>query len=336
EGVDPGRVLDSTSVQELGDVPAHLVVLGGGAVGVEFGQLFRRFGARVTIVQRGERLLGRGEDPELAACLEGILREDGIEVLLGTAAGGVETAGGGGDEALPLRLRAVGVKTRTTRDIHASHLLVATGRVPNTETLGLQAAGIQTSESGHVVASPTLETNVPGVYVLGDVKGGPAFTHVSYDDFRIVRDNLARDREASSPAAEPKTTHARAACIPSVVYTDPQVAHVGPKWGDLAASPRAASGPQLVSYAMPGSWIARGLETDETRGMMKAVVEAETGRIVSFAAIGPEAGEVMAVVQMAMLGGVRWEGLRDAVWAHPSWSESLNNLWGGERRVIEF
>jgi pyruvate/2-oxoglutarate dehydrogenase complex dihydrolipoamide dehydrogenase (E3) component len=319
--VDQASILDSTSIQELGEVPEHLVVLGGGAIGVEFAQLFRRFGARVTIVHRGKRLLGRGEDPELAQCLHDILEDDGIKILLDSSATKIEKSH---NEKLPLTIHTQESTKDIPTSIQASHMLVATGRVPNTDLLNLSAAGIKTSLTGDILASLTLETNIDGVYVLGDVKGGPAFTHVSYDDFRIIRSNLA---------GTPRTTDDRAPYIPSVIYTDPQFAHVGPKWGELS---RYTSTTKLISYSMPGSWIARGLETDETRGMMKAVVDDESGRIICFSAIGTEAGEVMSVVQMAMLGGRTWEQLRDDVWAHPSWSESLNNLWGGEKKVVEF
>jgi pyruvate/2-oxoglutarate dehydrogenase complex dihydrolipoamide dehydrogenase (E3) component len=158
---------------------------------------------------------------------------------------------------------------------------------------------------------------------MGDVKGGPAFTHVSYDDFRIIRDQL--DGKTGSAA---KTTKTREAYVPSVTYTDPQCAHVGPRWGDLE------KGRKVVTYSMPGSWIARGLETDETKGLLKAVVDPETDKIISFSAISTEGGELMAVVQMAMYGGVTWRQLQDMVFAHPSWAESLNNLWGGDRKEI--
>ncbi|KAF2108698.1 hypothetical protein BDV96DRAFT_587110 [Lophiotrema nucula] len=322
EDVEQERVLDSTSIQELGDVPEHLVVIGGGFIGLEFGQLFRRLGAKVTVVHRGPRLGGREEDPELVDCLADILREDGVEILFNVSGTKLEKTS---DEKLPIRI-AVETGTKGALDIHASHILLATGRVPNTDTLGLDKAGIKTTPSGHIVASPTLETNVPGVFVLGDVKGGPAFTHVSYDDFRIVRDNLTLNSSKTEGAV--KTTEQRAPFIPSVVYTDPQFAHIGPKLGALP------KGKKYITYSMPGSWIARGLETDETRGMLKVVIDSDTDKIVSFSAISVEGGELMAVVQMAMVGGLKWQVLRDAVWAHPSWSESLNNLWGGERKEI--
>ena len=186
DDVDQERILDSTSIQELGEVPGHLVVIGGGAIGLEFGQLVRRFGARVTIVQRGEKLLGRNDDPELADCMQGILEGEGVEVLVGAKIYGVSKSE---DNNLPITISVSGSATGH-KNIEASHILLATGRVPNTDSLNLAAAGIAATTTGHIQVSPQLETNIEGIYALGDVKGGSAFTHVSYDDFRIIRENL--------------------------------------------------------------------------------------------------------------------------------------------------
>ncbi|KAF2734707.1 FAD/NAD(P)-binding domain-containing protein [Polyplosphaeria fusca] len=314
DDLDQSRVLDSTSIQELGEVPEHLAVLGGGYIGLEFAQLFRRLGAKVTIIHRSPRLLSKLDDPELVDCLTSILKEDGITMHLSVPHTTLSPSPS--SSSLPITL-----KTPTTT-LHASHLLLATGRTPNTSTLSLASANISLTPTGHIPVSPTLSTTTSHIFALGDVKPGPAFTHISYDDFRILRSNLS--------SSGTSTTHARDKRVPSVVYTDPQFGHVGPKFGAL---PRG----RYVSYSMPGGWVARGLETGETRGMMKGVVDAGTGEVVSFGAIGVEGGEVMGVVQMAMVGGVGWEGLRDMVFAHPSWGESLNNVWGGERRefVVE-
>lgn len=319
--VEQNRVLDSTSVQELGEVPQHLVVIGGGVIGLEFGQLFRRLGAKVTIVQRGPRLLSKRDDPELVECMQGILQEDGVELLLNTVIGTVSKST---DADLPITISTTGSDS-TKKQLHASHILLATGRIPNTDTLNPSAAGIKTAPSGHVIASPTLSTNIEDIYALGDVKGGPGFTHVSYDDFRIVRDALY----PSATPSQARTTGDRAPFIPSVTYTDPQFASIGPPLSSLPSTKTFAT------YSMPATWIARGLETDETRGMLKAVVDPDTNKIVNFTAIAVEAGEIMSVVQMAMLGGLTWMHLRDGVFAHPSWSEALNNLWGGERREVK-
>tara|TARA_R110002003_G_scaffold104_44_gene8614 strand:+ start:34529 stop:35830 length:1302 start_codon:yes stop_codon:yes gene_type:complete len=322
EDIDQDRVLDSTSVQELGAVPKQLIVIGGGVIGLEFGQLFRRLGAKVTIVQRGPRLLGKKDDPELAECMQDIIEEDGIELLLETQTDQVSKSD---NTDLPISVTTSSSATDTVT-LEASHILLATGRTPNTDTLNLPAAGISTTSTGHVKVSPTLETSIKNVYALGDVKGGPAFTHVSYDDFRIVRDNIY-PKTGQAPTVL-RTTGQRAPYIPSITFTDPQCATIGPPLSTLPSSRT------YITYSMPASWIARGLETDETRGMMKAVVDPETDKIVSFSAIAVEGGEIMSVVQMAMMGGLKWMDLRDAVFAHPGWAESLNNLWGGERREV--
>ena len=309
ESVDPARVLDSTSVQELGEVPSHLICIGGGVVGLEFSQLFRRLGAAVTVVQRSSQLLPR-EDPKVAECLLDILRQDGISVRLNTSPTNVKAS------SHPIEL-AIRQKDGVEETISGSHLLVAAGRVPNTDMLNLEAAGVETNKRGHVVCNDRLETNVPGIYALGDVKGPPAFTHVSYDDFRVLQKNVL---EKASP---PLTITNR--IIPSVTYTDPQLGHVGLREHEVRAQfPQR----KIQTATMPMEYVARALETNESRGMMKAVVDAETGEILGFTCLGTEGGEVMSMVQMAMMGGVKWERLRDAVWAHPSWAESLNNIWG--------
>jgi pyruvate/2-oxoglutarate dehydrogenase complex dihydrolipoamide dehydrogenase (E3) component len=320
DDVDQERLLDSTSIQELGEVPEHLVVVGGGVIGLEFGQMFRRFGAKVTIVQRGSKLLGKKDDRELAECMRGILEEDGVDILLDTV---VDSVSKSSSTDLPITVTTRNSTSKAT-EIKASHILLAIGRIPNTDSLNLQTAGITTTSSGHIQVSAQLETKISGIYALGDVKGGPAFTHISYDDFRIIRSNLYPISNQPPPAL--LTTLTRAPFIPSVTYTDPQLAHIGPKFLDLPINKA------FISYSMPASWIARGLETAETRGMLKAVIDPETNQIVSFSAIAVEGGEIMSVVQMAILGGFTWMDLRDGVFAHPGWSESLNNLWGGERR----
>ena len=311
QSLDPTRVLDSTSIQELDVVPTHLVVVGGGYVGMEFAQLFRRLGAQVTVLQRAKQLLVR-EDKEVADCLLNILREDGVTIHLETTASSVVSTETGSFDLT--------IEKQGKQDVvHGTHILFAAGRVPNSESLNLPAAGIRTNARGYIVANEFLETTAPNVYVLGDAKGPPAFTHVSYDDMRIIRANVL-----DSPPASPKASTANR-LVPYVVYTDPQLGHVGLHEHEARAAGKTAA---IKVARMPMSSVARALETDETRGMMKAVVDAETGLILGFTCLGVEGGEVMSIVEMAMMGGVRWELLRDAVWAHPALAESLNNLWG--------
>jgi pyruvate/2-oxoglutarate dehydrogenase complex dihydrolipoamide dehydrogenase (E3) component len=303
-GLDSVPTLDSTSIMELDIVPAHLLVLGGGYIGLEFGQMFRRFGAQVTIVQRGNQLLTR-EDPDVAEEVAGILREDGVQVLLQSEALGVEERGDGGIE---MTVRTPdGEKT-----LAGSHLLVAAGRAPNTDRLNLAAAGVETDQRGFIQANERLETTAPGIYALGDVKGGPAFTHISYDDFRIVRTNLLEGGGA--------TVNGR--LVPYTVFIDPQLGRVG-----LSETEARERGHQIRVAKLPMAHVARALEMDEARGVMKAVVDAETDQILGCAVLGIEGGEVMSVLQTAMMGRIPYTRIRDGVFAHPTLAESLNNLF---------
>ena len=302
-GLDRVLALDSTSIMELDEVPEHLLVLGGGYVGLEFGQMFRRFGSRVTVVQRGDQLLSR-EDDDVAEEVAKILREDGVEVLLQTEALRVEQAAGD----INLTVRA----PQGERTLTGSHLLVAAGRAPNTEQLNLAAAGVEVDEHGFVKVNDRLETNVPGVYALGDVKGGPAFTHISYDDFRIIRTNLLEGGHA--------TTSGR--LVPYTVFIDPQLGRVG-----MSEAEARGQGRQIRVAKMPMSHVARALEVSEARGLMKAVVDAETNQILGCAILGIEGGELMSMVQIAIMGQVPYPMLREAVFAHPTLAEALNNLF---------
>jgi pyruvate/2-oxoglutarate dehydrogenase complex dihydrolipoamide dehydrogenase (E3) component len=304
-GLDRVSTLDSTSIMELDRVPEHLLVIGGGYVGLEFGQMFRRFGSQVTIVQRGKYLLNR-EDPDVAGEVAKIMREDGIEVLLETTPVQVEQLVGG---AIQLTVRTPAGE----RTLHGSHLLLAAGRIPNSDWLNLAATGVQVDKRGYIQVNERLETNVPGIYTLGDVKGGPAFTHISYDDFRIIRTNLLEGGSATI----------RDRLVPYTVFIDPQLGRVG-----LTETEARAQDRHIKVATMPMNYVARALETDEPRGFMKAVVDASDGQILGCAVLGIEGGEIMATLQMAMMGKVPYTVLRDAVFAHPTLAESLNNLFG--------
>jgi pyruvate/2-oxoglutarate dehydrogenase complex dihydrolipoamide dehydrogenase (E3) component len=303
EGLKEVAYLNSTSIMELDHVPDHLIVLGGGYVGLEFGQMFRRFGSQVTVVQSGPQLLN-GEDPDVAQEVAHILEQDGITVLLNATAKAVRAKGGEISLDVAQQGRSI--------SLVGSDLLVATGRVPNSDTLNLSAAGVQTNSRGFIGVNDRLETSAPGIFALGDIKGGPAFTHISYDDFRIIRTNIIEKGNASI----------KGRLVPYTLFMDPQLGRVG-----ITESEARAQNRKIRVAKMPMSAVARALEVDETRGFMKVVVDADTDQILGAAVLGIEGGEVMAVIQMAMMGKLPFTTLRDAVFAHPTLAESLNNLF---------
>ena len=305
EGLESVPALNSSSIMELDDVPEHLLVLGGGYVGLEFAQMFRRFGSEVTVVERGPQLLGR-EDADVAEAVAEILREDGLEILLETQS---RRVGQGDDGGIRLTVETPEGGERT---LSGSHLLVAVGRPPNTDLLELEAAGVETDGRGFVKVNGRLETNVPGIWALGDVNGGPAFTHISYDDFRIIRTNLLEGGDATIADR----------LVPYTVFIDPQLGRIG-----LSEQEARDQGRDVRVAKMPMSYVARALEVDEARGLMKAVVDADTHQILGCAVLGIEGGEIMAMMQIAMMGKLPYTALRDAVFAHPTLAESLNNLF---------
>jgi pyruvate/2-oxoglutarate dehydrogenase complex dihydrolipoamide dehydrogenase (E3) component len=302
-GLDSVRALDSTSILELQELPEHLLVLGGGDVGLEFGQMFRRFGSAVTLVQHGKQLLGR-EDPDVAAEVCKLLQADGIEILLETQAVGVHATPSGVD----LDLRGpTGERTLT-----GSHLLDAAGRVPNSEQLNLAAAGVNVDARGFISVDDRLQTNVAGIYALGDVKGGPAFTHISYDDYRIIRNNLLRGGQSST----------KDRLVPYTVYIDPQLGRIG-----LTEQEARAQGRAIRVTKIPTSWVARAVETAETRGFIKAIVDAQTNQILGAAVLAVEGGEIMSMLEIAMMGKLPYTALEDGIFAHPAFAEGLNTLF---------
>ena len=305
-GLEETPFLDNASIMELEKLPEHLVVLGGGYIGLEFAQMFRRFGSRVTMVHRGERLLSR-EDTDISDEVARIFREDGINVMLGSSAHRVERAA---DSLIRLEINQDGRK----QTVSGTHLLVATGRTPNTDKLGLEMARVKTDARGYIQVNERLETSTAGVYALGDVNGGPAFTHVAYDDFRIARTNLLENGNAST----------RGRLTPYAVYIDPQLGRVG-----MSEAEASARGIPYRVAKLPMAHVARAIETDETRGFMKALVDPGDGKILGCAILGIEGGEVMSVLQAAMMGGLSYTAIQNGVFAHPTLAESLNNLFMG-------
>ena len=311
EGLEAAPFLDNASIMELDAVPEHLLVLGGGYIGVEFSQMFRRFGSRVSLIHRQRQLLTR-EDTDVAEEVQKILAEDGIELHL---------------ESRPLRVEYAANQIRVQfetqwgdRTVTGSHLLLATGRTPNSDSLDLQAAGIETDARGYIKTNERLETNVPGVYALGDVKGGPAFTHISYDDYRVIRTNLLEGGNASIANR----------LVPYTVFIDPQLGRVG-----MTEAEARAKGLSIEIAKMPMSYVARALEVDESRGFMKAIIDATTQQILGAAVLGIEGGELMAMLEIAMMGRLPFPALRDGIFAHPTLAESLNNLFAAPVRAMQ-
>jgi pyruvate/2-oxoglutarate dehydrogenase complex dihydrolipoamide dehydrogenase (E3) component len=304
DGLSSVPFLDSTSIMELDSVPEHLLVIGGGYIGLEFGQMFRRFGSRVTIVQSAAQLL-MGEDADVAETVLQILREDGVDVFLNTKALQAQKTATG----VELQIQIQGAR----KTIVGTHLLVATGRVPNTDSLKPACAGIETDERGFIRANDHLETTAAGVFALGDIKGGPAFTHISYDDFRIIRTNIIEKGNASI----------KDRLVPYTLFIDPQLGRVG-----MTEMQARASSRKIRVAKMPMNYVARALEVDESRGFMKVIVDAETSQMLGAAVLGIEGGEIMSQIQLAMMGKLPYTALKDGVFAHPTLAESLNNLFG--------
>ncbi len=295
---------NSTTLMEVDEVPEHLLILGGGYIAVEFGQMFRRFGSRVTIVERGAHLLAR-EDSDMAEALRAIFEEDGIEVLLNATVKDVASSVAG-------TVRLTAQIEDEVQVLVGSHLLVATGRTPNTEVLNLSAAGVEVTEFGVIKVNERLETSADGIYALGEVAGSPAFTHISYDDFRVLRANLIEGGN--------RTTEDR--MLPYTVFTDPQLGRIG-----MTEREARQVYPHVKVATMPMANVARALETGESRGTVKAVVDADTQQIVGAAVLGLEGGEIMAMFQLVMMGRIRYPVLKDAIFAHPTLAELLNNVF---------
>jgi pyruvate/2-oxoglutarate dehydrogenase complex dihydrolipoamide dehydrogenase (E3) component len=303
-GLADAEPLDSTSIMELERVPGHLVVVGGGPIGLEFSQMFCRFGSRITIIERGERLLG-SEDPDVSDGVAAILAEDGIDVVFSASLDTVER-----DEDTRTAVVSAGGERRR---IVCDQILVAAGRTPNTDRLNLDAAGIATDEHGYIQVDAMLRTAAENVYAVGEVNGGPAFTHIAYDDFRIVRANLIDNANASTEGR----------MLPYTIFIDPPLGRIG--HSDRSAR---ATGHEITVFKLPMRNVAHAIEAGETRGFMKAVVDRSTDRVLGAAVLGVSGGEIAGAIQLAIMGGLPYTVLRDGVFAHPTLMESLNSLFG--------
>jgi pyruvate/2-oxoglutarate dehydrogenase complex dihydrolipoamide dehydrogenase (E3) component len=303
-GIEAARPLTHIEALELDHLPAHLIVLGGGYVGLELAQMFRRFGSRVTIIEQGPRLMGR-EDPDVAQAVKAFLIEEGIEVLEATEV--VDVQGVSGE-----RVALTAVTPSGERKIEASDILLAAGRIANTAGIGLSDAGVELDSRGYIHVNDRLETSAPDVWALGDCAGSAQFTHVTEDDFRIVRDNLAGGNRST-----------RGRLIPYCMFTDPQLAHVG-----LSETDAERDGIAVRVGKLPMKMVFRAMTNAETSGFMKVLVGATDDRILGFTMVGADAGEVMAVVQTAMLAGMPFTTMRDgAILAHPTMAEGLGFLF---------
>ncbi|MEH2051473.1 mercuric reductase [Nostoc sp.] len=302
-GLTEVEFLTSESIMELEYLPEHLIVLGSGYIGLEFAQMFRRFGSGVTVIGQSEQILSQ-QDPDIAIAVQKLLEQDGIEFLL---------------KAKVLRVDRTGNETILQiqvgdREIilQGSHLLVAVGRAPNTESLNLAAAGVATDTRGFIQVNDRLETNVPGIWALGDINGGPQYTHISLDDYRIIKANLIDGGDRSTGDR----------LVPSCLFIDPELAHVG-----LTETEAQQQGYTIRVAKVDASAVPRAKTLGQTDGLLKAIVDADTGRILGCSLLCHEAGEVISTVQMVMQAQMPYTVLRDGILTHPTMTEGLNILF---------
>jgi len=308
-GLAEAQPLTHIEALELDQVPEHLLVIGGGYVGVELSQAMRRFGSQVSIIDPSERLMPR-EDVDVCDALRSLLKDEGIDVLLNARP--KQVLGKSGDA-----VRLVFEQNGTERTLAGSHILVAAGRTPNTEGLGLDLAGVEVTPRGHIKVNERLQTTAPGVWAIGEVAGSPQFTHISVDDFRVVHANLTGGHRITTGRQ-----------VPYCLFTDPELARIG-----LSESEAAAANVPYRLFKVPMDANLRTRTLGETRGFMKALVEADGDGILGFTAFGIGAGEIMAAAQVAMIGGLPYTVLRDAVLTHPTLVEGLIPLFSSAPSV---
>ncbi|MBD3884848.1 mercuric reductase [Phormidium tenue FACHB-886] len=302
-GLKESSFLTSESILELEQLPEHLIVLGSGYIGLEFAQMFRRFGSRVTVLGHSEQILSR-QDPDIASTVQTLLERDGIEFLLKAKVSEVKRAGNNTALQLQVADRAI--------ELQGSHLLIAAGRAPTTDLLNLSAAGVAVDAHGFIPVNDRLETNVPGIWALGDINGGPQYTHVSLDDYRIVKANLIDGSNRSRGDR----------LVPSCLFTDPELAHVG-----LTETEAQQQGYAIRVAKLDASVIPRARTLGQTDGLLKAIVNPETGHILGCSLLCHAAGEMISTVQMVMQTRMPYTVLRDGVLTHPTMTEGLNLLF---------
>jgi pyruvate/2-oxoglutarate dehydrogenase complex dihydrolipoamide dehydrogenase (E3) component len=302
-GLKETGFLTSESIMELEQLPEHLIVLGSGYIGLEFAQMFRRFGSSVTVIGHSEQILSQ-QDPDIAIAVQTLLERDGIEFLLKAKVLRVDRSGN--DTVLQIQVADREISLQGT------HLLVAVGRAPTTDTLNLAAAGVAVDTRGFIQVNDRLETNIPGIWALGDINGGPQYTHVSLDDYRIVKANLINGGNRST----------RDRSLPSCLFIDPELAHVG-----LTETEAQQQGYSIRVAKLDASAVPRARTLGQTDGLLKAIVDTETGRILGCSLLCHEAGEVISTVQMVMQAQMPYTVLRDGVLTHPTMTEGLNMLF---------
>lgn len=303
EGIDTVEYLTSTSILELTTVPENLLIIGASYIGMEFGQMFRRFGSKITMLETSAKALPR-EDDDVAREIVKLLEAEGITFYTDAKVSRLKKVGAG--------IEAEILIDNKKHVFTYSHVLVAAGRAPQTEALNLKAAGVDMDDRGYIKVNDKLETTAKGIYALGDVKGGPAFTHIAYNDYVVVYRNLVEKTDLSI----------KDRLIPYCMFTDPPLGRVG-----MSEMEAKQKGLDIKIAKLPMTRVARAIETGDTRGFMKAVVDAKTKKILGVAILGQEGGEIMSVLQMAMVGGITYDEIRYMVFAHPTYSESLNNLF---------
>lgn len=308
-GLDAVGYFTNESMMELEEVPDHLLIIGGGYIGLEFGQMFRRFGSRVTVIHQGEHLLPH-EDPDVTTELQKALETEGIEFRLKSNPVQVERKGS--------QIRLTLASGNQTATVEGTHLLAATGRRPNTDDLSLEKAGVAVDSRDYIKVNERLETTVPGIWALGDVKGGPAFTHISFNDYQIVYANLVESKNM--------TTANR--YVPYSLFTDPQLGRVG-----MTEKEARATGRRLKMGIYPMSNVARAIERGETAGFMKIIVDAVSNKILGAAILGAEGGELVQLIGVVMLADAPYTILKGAVYIHPTLAEGFFGLMESVKEV---
>mgnify|MGYP006278682885 CR=1 FL=1 len=303
EGIKEIPYLNSTTIMDIDELPRHLIIIGTGYIGIEFAQMFRRFGSEVSVIGRSENIMKR-EDEDVSSTIQSILEDEGIRFYLESDTKKVSKK----DEGIEVKIE----KKDKKKTIKGSHLLLAVGQKPNTKDLELENTDIEVNNKGYIIENNKLETNVEGVYVLGDIKGGPKFTHIAYDDFRVIRDNLISS----------KNRDIKDRLIPYTLFTDPQLGRIG-----MTEREAKEQGYNYKVSKIDMSKEGRTIEVGKTRGFMKVIINEDNNQILGASILSYQGGEVMAMIEIAMMGHLPYQSLREGIFSHPTLSESLNNLF---------